>query len=141
MSYLFPYRHTTLLLPFLKRIMFWILVWTVLLLLVIATPALVQIVYPSEISVWNNSDIHLRDVEIFGEVGNKKWPSLAPGQAMAGEFNLAGTSVMGLKFLAPDGQIIEHWFAAADVFPQVIKLTIDPKLKVLKERPNGGNHG
>ncbi len=132
------YESGKLLLLVLKRIAFWTLAWTVLFLLAVAAPTLIQIVYPSEINVKNNSDMHLRDVEIFGEGGNVKWPSMAPGQAMTGSFNLAGASVMGLKFVTPDGRVIEKWFAAAEILPQAIEVTIAPSLKILKERPIAG---
>ena len=132
------YESGKLLLLFLKRIAFWTLAWTVLFLLAVATPALIQTIYPSEINVRNNSDRHLRDVEIFGEGGNAQWPSMAPGQSMTGTFNLAGASVMGLRFVTPDGRAIEEWFAVAEILPQAIEVTIAPGLKILKERPIAG---
>ena len=132
------YESGKLFLLVLKRIVLWTLAWAVLFLLAVATPALIQTICPSEINVRNNSDMHLRDVEIIGEGENVQWPSMAPGQAMTGSFNLAGVSVMGLRFVTPDGRVIERWFAAAEILPQAIEITIAPSLEILKERPIAG---
>lgn len=104
-----------------------------LMLVAIAAPLILDMVFPSTITVTNESGTDLRNVEIFGQGGSLQPADLSSGQARGGRFHLAGTSDMGLRFTSPDGESHERWFFVAGILPREIDIRIGSDLKVRRQ--------
>ena len=104
-----------------------------LILAAIVAPLILDMVFPSTITVANESGMALRNVEIFGQGGSLQPADLPSGQARSARFHLAGTSDMGLRFTSPDGESHERWFFVAGILPREIDVRIGSDLKIRRQ--------